>query len=64
MNRIAKFIIRYRLIIGVLILIITLFLGFEATKIKINPDIVSYFPNPIRLSRHLIQSVAISEVTR
>jgi len=44
MNRIAKFIIRYRLIIGVLILIITLFLGFEATKIKINPDIVSYFP--------------------
>ncbi len=44
MDKISKIIIKYRSVIIAIIGVITIFLGIEATRIKINPDIISYFP--------------------
>ncbi|MEA1896678.1 MAG: hypothetical protein U9N53_03325, partial [Bacteroidota bacterium] len=45
MNKLAKFILRYRWIIITVVLIFTGFTGYQITKMQINSDVISSLPD-------------------
>lgn len=44
MKKVAEIVIKFRIVIIIGTILITLFFGYHLKNIKINPDIVSYFP--------------------
>lgn len=44
MERFYSFLIRFRWVLIIVVIIITLFLGYQIKNLKINPDLISYLP--------------------
>ena len=45
MNKLAKFILRYRRVIIILVVVLTGFTGYQITKMQINSDVISSLPD-------------------
>ena len=45
MNKLAKFILRYRWVIIIIVLVLTGFTGYQVTKMQINSDVISSLPD-------------------
>ncbi|MBE9483539.1 MAG: hypothetical protein IMY74_01760, partial [Bacteroidetes bacterium] len=45
MNKLAKFIIRFRWLIVIVVLAFTGFTGYQITKMQINSDVISSLPD-------------------